>query len=83
MSFSELELKHIKNMVEKMCERRSAHLHDELRTTFEVKGHDVTVYEERPYWKNPQKWIKEPVAKFKFIRKDNVWKLYWMRGDLK
>ena len=84
MSFNELELKHIENTVGKMCERRSPiHLRDELRTIFEVKGYDVTVYEERPHWKDPQKWTKEPLAKFKFIRKDTVWKLYWMRSDMK
>jgi len=84
MSFSEIELKHIENTAGKMCERRSpAQFRDELRTIFEVKGHDVTVYEERPRWDNPQQWSSHPVAKFKYIRKDNVWKLYWMRSDMK
>ena len=84
MAFTEIELKRIEKTVGEMCERRSpAQYRDELRTTFEVKGYDVTVYEERPHWKNPEKWTKEPVAKFKYTRKDDVWKLYWMRSDLK
>ncbi len=84
MPFSEIELKHIKNTVGKMCERRSpALLRDKLRITFQIKGHDVTVYEERPRWNDPQQWTSTPMAKFKYIRKDNVWKLYWMRRDLK
>lgn len=32
------------------------HLRDKLRTIFKVEGHDVTVYEERPRWDNPQHW---------------------------
>jgi hypothetical protein len=84
MSFTEIELRRIEKTVGEMCERRSPmQFRDELRTTFDVKGYDVTVYEERPHWRNPQKWIKEPVAKFKYISKDNVWKLFWMRADLK
>ena len=54
MPFSEIELKHIENIVGKMCERRSpAPLRDKLRITFQIKGHNVTVYEERPRWDNP------------------------------
>ena len=84
MPFTEIELKHIENVVGKMCKRRSPeHLRDQLRLVYEVKGHDVTVYEERPRWDNPQQWSNLPVAKFKYIRKDNVWKLYWMRADMK
>ena len=83
MSFSEIELKHISDTVGKMCERRSpVQFRDKLRTIFEVKGHNVTVYEERPHWKNPQRWLSLPVVKFKYVRTDNVWKLYWMRSDM-
>jgi len=84
MPFTEIELKYIENTVGKMCKRSSpAQLRNQLRTVFEVKGHDVTVYEERPGWDNPKQWSSLPVAKFKYIRKDNAWKLYWMRRDMK
>jgi hypothetical protein len=57
MSFSEFELKYIENTLGSMCKRRSpVHLRDELRTVYKVKGHDVTVYEERPRWNNPREW---------------------------
>jgi hypothetical protein len=61
----------------------SPHLHNELRAIHEVQGYDVAVYEERPEWNDPEKWTREPIAKFKYVRKDNVWKLYWMGGDSK
>ncbi len=48
MAFSEFELKQIENTVGKLCKRRSpVHVRDQLRTTYVVKGHDVTMYEER------------------------------------
>ncbi len=84
MSFSEFELKQIENTIGKMCERKPpAHLRDQVRTIYKVTGHDLAVYEERPRWNNPQEWTSTPIAKFKYIRKDNVWKLYWMRADMK
>ena len=84
MSFSEFELKQIENTVGNMCKRRSpGHVRDQLRTVYVVKGHDVTVYEERPRWNKPEEWLSHGIAKFKYNRKQNVWKLYWMRQDLK
>ena len=57
MTFSEIELKYIENTVGQMCKRRyPVDLSDELQTVYKVKGHDVTVYEERPGWNKPQEW---------------------------
>ena len=84
MAFTEFELKYIESTVGEMCKRRSpVHLKDQLRTVYVVKGHDVIVYEERPRWNNPQEWTSTGVAKFKYIKNQNVWKLYWLRRDLK
>jgi len=84
MPFSELELKYIENTVGRMCKHGSpAHLRDQLRMVYKVKGHDVTVYEERPRWNNPQEWSSTGVAKFKYTRTHNVWKLYRIRRDMK
>lgn len=84
MPFSEIELKYIEKTVGKMCERRSpAQLRDQLRTIFKVEGYDVTVYEERPRRDDPNQWSSMPLAKFKYVGKDNAWKLYWMRRDAK
>lgn len=84
MAFTEIELKHIEKVVGKMCKRRSPEqFRDKLRLVYEIKGHDVKVNEERPRWDDPKQWSSLPVAKFKYIRKNNSWKLYWMRSDRK
>ena len=84
MPFTDIELKYIENNVGKMCKRRSPpHLHNQLRTVYEVRGLDVVVYEERPAWRNPKELSRTEVAKFKYSRKNGEWKLYWMRSDLK
>ena len=79
MSFSEVELRYIENVVGKMCRRRSpVHLRHQLRTVFVVKEHDVTIYQERPRWNNPREWTTSGIAKFKYNRKQNVWSPFLM-----
>ncbi|MGQ0665577.1 MAG: DUF3024 domain-containing protein [Nitrospiraceae bacterium] len=84
MAFSELELKRIEQTVGEFCKKRSPpHLKDKLRLEYLVKGQDVVIFERRPRWDNPKEWIESPVAKLKFVRSANKWRLYWQRADLK
>ena len=84
MAFGELELKRIEQTVGEFCRKRSpAHLRDKLRLEYSVKGHEVIIFERRPKWDNPKEWTELPVAKLKFIRSANKWRLYWQRADLK
>jgi hypothetical protein len=84
MAFSELELKRIEQTVGEFCRKRSpAHLRDKLRLESSVKGHEVVLVEQRPKWDDSNEWIESPVAKLKFIRSANKWRLYWQRADLK
>lgn len=36
-----------------------------------------------PRWDKQTEWTDTPVAKLKFIRSANKWRLYWMRADMK
>ena len=84
MAFSEIELKTIEKLVGGLCrEKAPAKFKDRLRFTYEVDGHSVVVYEERPYYNNLAEWSKMGVAKFRYYRSKKHWKLYWMRRDLK
>ena len=84
MAFSELELKRIERTVGSFCRKRSPpHLKDKLRLEYSFKGHEVVIFEWRPKWDDPKEWIDSPVAKLKFIRSADKWRLYWMRADLK
>jgi Protein of unknown function (DUF3024) len=84
MSFTEFELKYIETIFGRLCKRRSPnHLRNQLRAVYVVEEHEVTVYEERPNRNNPREWTSSGIAKFKYSRKQNVWKLYWMGQNLK
>jgi hypothetical protein len=84
VAFDELELKRIERTVGELCRRRSpAELADELRTVYEVEGHSVTMYEERPPWDGVGEWTRTGIARFRFSCTRREWQLYWMRQDLR
>jgi len=84
VAFAEIELARIKKVVGGFCDSRvPAHVQEKLRLKYSVNRHDVVVFEVRPHWRIPGKDMREEVAKFKFVRSRNEWRLYWMRADLK
>jgi hypothetical protein len=84
MAYSEIEIQRIKNSVGEMCRRRSpVQYKDQLEYIFEINGQSVSIYEIRPRWDNPREKTKLGVARFKYIRSQKQWRLYWMSRDLK
>lgn len=68
MAFSESELKRIDATVGDLCRRMSpARFADELRFVYEIDGHGISVFEERPPW--DRKWhIYDPEARKRDLR---------------
>lgn len=59
MAFSEIELKKIDNLVGTMCrDRIPAHIKNELELIYRTKGYDVTLFEKRPDWDDPESMRK-------------------------
>jgi hypothetical protein len=55
----------------------------QLDMGYELTGNSVFLLEIRPAWNNPQDILKHPYAKATFVQSKNVWKIYWMRANLK
>lgn len=85
MAFTESELKMIDRTVGTLCRRVSPAAHaDQLRFVYDVDGHAVSIFEERPPWDGrPGDWTRMGVARFRYYRSRDQWALYWMRRDLK
>jgi hypothetical protein len=85
VAFTELELRRIDRVIGGLCRRRSRpEFADRLRLAYEVDGHAVSIYEERAPWDGRGgDWTRMGVARFRYTRSTGVWKLYWMRRDLK
>ncbi len=84
MAFAEIELARIEKKVGGFCRARTRpEIRDQLRLEYQVDRQDVELFEVRPHWREPGEELHTPVAKFKYVRSVNEWRLYWMRQDLK
>ena len=83
MALSKPEIELIDFVVGGLCRKLNQPKIKELSIEYRIVKHDVIIFEERPAWDKPSEMIETPAAKFKFNQSKNVWRLYWMRADLK
>ena len=86
MSFSEIEAARIRKALDAfMANRRPPpHIRGELDFGSTISGHSVEVFEVRPAWRGkPGEKVERPFAKTTFVRARGVWRVFWMRQDLK
>lgn len=85
MAFSEFEQKRYEKMMDGYIaeNRPPASVRHEVDLSYRIKGQSIVIFEIRPFWDNPNKTVEEPVAKATFSQKQNIWKIYWQRSDLK
>ncbi|MGR9073938.1 MAG: DUF3024 domain-containing protein [Gammaproteobacteria bacterium] len=85
MSFSEFEIKRYNKLAGDYVESRRppSHVRPQLDLGYRLKGQSVEIFEKRPRWDNPQEEIEEAVAKATYVKRQNLWKVYCQRQDLK
>jgi spore coat polysaccharide biosynthesis protein SpsF (cytidylyltransferase family) len=85
MALSEFEIKRIEKVVGAYIEkhRPPVHIRNELDLSFRVEGQNVEIFEIRPSWQNPDAKLESEVAKATYVKSKKIWKVYWMRADLK
>lgn len=54
-----------------------------LDLAYRTEGLNLFIVEIRPVWNNPSEKMETPVAKATFVKSKGIWKVYWMRGNLK
>lgn len=83
MAFSELDRQRIEKTLGELCRRkRPASLRDRVRLEYRVTRHDVVLYETRPAFRDPSRWIEHGIAKLRFVRTAGEWRLFWQRASL-
>ena len=85
MAFSEFEQHRYGKAVDAYIEanRPPPHLRKELDLGYRISNQSVEIFEIRPVWQSPEEYFELPVAKATFVKKDNLWKIYWQRKDLR
>jgi hypothetical protein len=85
VAFNDVERARIERDIAKFMERRRPppHIRPELDFGYRISGLSVEIFEIRPHWQNPKQKMEHPVAKATFARTQNLWRVFWMRSDLK
>lgn len=73
--------KQLKDFVE--SRRPEEHIRSELDIGYRITGKSFEIFEIRPRWKQPDITQEISVAKATYVKSRKIWKLYWMRADLK
>jgi hypothetical protein len=66
--------------VERM--RPPLEIRDELDIGFTFEKNTVLLFEIRPNFIKSDEIMQRPFAKIRFVKSKDIWKLYWMRGNL-
>lgn len=86
MALSEIEAARVKKAIAAfMQERRPpAYIRSKLDFGARIVGQSVELFEIRPaFGGKPGETMEHPIAKATFVRRHGVWRVYWMRQDLK
>ncbi|MDF2156479.1 DUF3024 domain-containing protein [Algoriphagus sp. CAU 1675] len=85
MAFTAIQLRTIESILTlwKVSHRPDEEVRDKVDLDYTVKGQDIFLEEIRPVYRNPGEIGRYPFAKIKFEKSTGLWKIYWMRGNLK
>lgn len=85
MAISEFEIKRCERELKRFLEenRPPPHIRPKLDLDYRIKNQSVEIFEIRPDWKDPELRLESPVAKTTYVKKEKLWKIYWLRSDLK
>lgn len=86
MAFSELEMARIRKALDSFMQRRRPppRIRSQLDLGYRITGQSVEIFEIRPKWLGaPGETMEHAVAKTTFVRTRGVWRVFWMRRDLK
>lgn len=85
MAISEFEIKRCEKELEKFLEenRPPAQVRAENDLGYRITGQSVEIFEVRSGFRDPGTKTEISVAKTTYVKSQKVWKVYWMRQDLK
>lgn len=84
MAFTEREISdHLRVLEDCFWSKRRPplHLRNQIREGQRFLDQSIELLFVRPHFRNPEVWIEEAFAKVRYVRKQNIWRLYWHRAD--
>jgi len=77
LSLPELLKKSVEHRLARYCEAKIPNrVKDKIKLTVGLRGNNVTLFENRPHYLDPETWTKSKVAQFRFDPAKKVWSLF-------
>lgn len=85
MAFTNDQIEEIENAAAKFMyyNRPPLEVRLQLDLGYRIDDQNVYLFEIRPKWNNPTESMESLVAKTTYVKSKNIWKVFWMRSDLK
>ena len=85
MAFTEMERLRCERDIAQFMNRRRPprEIRSEVDLGYRIANQSVELFEIRPDWRDKTKKSETPFAKATFVRTTKLWKIFWMRRDLK
>jgi hypothetical protein len=85
MALNNDQVKEIEKSMSDFLELRRppVEIRDQLDLDYRIEGLSVYIFEIRSQYDNPAIKFESPVAKTTFVKSRNLWKIFWMRANLK
>ena len=85
MAFNDLDRKRIEKAMTAFLDKRRPppHIRPQLDIGYRLIEQSVELFEIRPQWDDPSIIREQPFAKATYVGTQNLWKVFWKRGDLK
>lgn len=85
MAFTEEELKQWEPMIASCIEeeRPPEEVRSQIDIGYAFEDQSIIIYTIRPKWNQPKEKMQIPAAKITWVRREQTWKIYWQRADMK
>ena len=71
----------LENYLEKI--RPPEKIRKQIDLSYKIENQSIILTEIRPKWNNSSEYGEYGYAKVTYVKSKNVWKIFWMRGNLK
>lgn len=80
-TLSDLQQAQVTKLLAPLCEL-PPDVRSQVQKGFRFDGRSVVLFEMRPALMPPHDWQEEPIAKFTYVKRSQLWRLYCMFRDL-
>lgn len=77
MALLEIDKRRVSKIMDAYCDNRiPVSARDQIRLSYELRGHKLHLIESRQLFQRPDQWVGMKIAQFEFNSETRKWKLY-------